>query len=107
FLLARADTLDRQHSIISFLTSVNGLVILQLASTGQVLPGYGTSAIMLLFAFGFVARTGFIFAAWRSAVLVVGFIVAAVLYDGRESLLVYALIFGGAVSGTLYAVGRL
>jgi class 3 adenylate cyclase len=104
FLLPRAETLDRQHSIISFLTSVNGLVILWIASTGDVLPGYGISAIMLLFAFGFVARTGFIFAALRSAVLVVGFMAAAILYDGRDSLLVDAFIFGAAVIGTLLAL---
>jgi class 3 adenylate cyclase len=105
FLLSvRADTLDRQHSIISFLTSLNGLVILWLASTGGVLPGYGISAIMLLFAFGFVARTGFIFAAWRSAVIVVGFVVAAILYPGRGSLLVDAFIFGAALIGTLLAL---
>ena len=99
-----AHTLDRQHSIISFLTSVNGLVILWLASTGGVLPGYGISAIMLLFAFGFVSRTGFIFATWRSAVIVVGFVVAAILYPGPGSLLVDAFIFGGAVIGTLVAL---
>jgi len=105
FLLSgRADTLDRQHSIISVLTSANGLVILWLASTGGVLPGYGISAIMLLFAFGFVARTGFIFAAWRSAVIVTGFVVAAALYPGRSSLLVDAFIFGAAVIGTLLAL---
>ena len=105
FLLsARADTLDRQHSIVSVLTSANGLVILWLASTGGVLPGYGISAIMLLFAFGFVARTGFIFAAWRSAVIVVGFVVATVLYRGPNSLVVDAFIFGAAVIGTLLAL---
>ena len=104
FLLPRAETLDRQHSIISFLTSVNGLVILWIASTGDVLPGYGISAVMLLFAFGFVARTGFVFAAVRSAVLVGGFIVAAILYEGRASLLVDAFIFGAAVIGTLLAL---
>jgi len=101
---AHAYTLDRQHSIISFLTSLNGLVILWLASTGGVLPGYGISAIMLLFAFGFVARTGFIFAASRSAVIAVGFVVAAVLYPGEGSLLVDAFIFGAAVIGTLLAL---
>jgi class 3 adenylate cyclase len=105
FLLsAGADTLDRQHTNVSVLTSVNGLVILWLASTGGVLPGYGISAIMLLFAFGFVARTGFIFAAWRSVVIVVGFVVAAVLYPGRGSLLVDTFIFGAAVVGTLLAL---
>ena len=105
FLLsARADTLDRQHSIVSVLTAVNGLVILWLASAGGVLPGYGISAIMLLFAFGFVARTGFMFAAMRTAVIVVGFVVAAVLYPGRSSLLVDTFIFGAAVIGTLLAL---
>jgi class 3 adenylate cyclase len=103
-LSAWADTLDRQHSIISVLTSLNGVVILGLASTGGVLPGYGISAIMLLFVFGFVARTGFIFAAWRSAVIVVGFVVAAILYPGRSALLVDAFIFGAAVIGTLVAL---
>ena len=103
----RADTLDRQHLIISVLTSVNGLVILLLAATGGVLPGYGVSAIMLLFAFGFVARTGFVFAAWRSAVIVAGFVVAAVLYRGRGSLEVDAFIFATAVIVTLLALRRL
>jgi class 3 adenylate cyclase len=103
-LSARANTLDRQHSVISLLTSVNGLVILWLASTGGVLPGYGISAIMLLFAFGFVSRTGFIFAAWRSVVIVAGFAVAAALYPGPGSLLVDAFIFGAAVIGTLLAL---
>jgi class 3 adenylate cyclase len=103
-LSAWAHTLDRQHAIISFLTSVNGLVILWLASTGGVLPGYGISAIMLLFVFGFVSRTGFVFAAWRSAVVLVGFAVAAILYPGRGSLLVDAFIFGAAVIGTLVAL---
>ncbi len=105
FLLsAGADTLDRQHSIISVLTAVNGLVILWLASAGGVLPGYGISAIMLLFIFGFVARTAFIFAALRTAVIVVGFVVAAALYSGRSSLLVDTFIFGAAVIGSLLAL---
>ena len=62
------------------------------------------SAIMLLFAFGFVSRTGFIFAAWRSVVIVVGFVVAAMLYRGPGSLVVDAFIFGAAVIGTLVAL---
>lgn len=103
-LSERFETLDQQHAILSFLTSVNGLVILWLASTGGVLPGYGISAIMLLFAFGFVSRTGFVFAAWRTAVISVGYVVAAALYPGRGSLLVDDLIFGAAVAGTLIAL---
>ncbi len=105
FLLSvKADTLDRQHSIVSVLTAVNGLVILWLASAGGVLPGYGISAIMLLLIFGFVARTGFIFAALRTAVIVVGFVVAAVLYTGRSSLVIDTFIFGAAVIGSLLAL---
>ncbi len=105
FLLsARADTLDRQHLIMSALTSVNGLVILWIASAAGVLPGYGISALMLLFAFGFVTRTGFIFAAGRTAVIVAGFVVAASLYRGPGNLLVDAFIFGAAVIGTLVAL---
>jgi class 3 adenylate cyclase len=99
-----ADTLDRQHSIVSVLTTANGLIIIWLASTGGVLPGYGISAVMLLFAFGFVARTGFIFAAWRTAVIVVGFVVAAIFYPGQGNLLVDTFIFGAAVIGTLLAL---
>src|SRR4029079_12570961 len=77
FLLSEAvDTLDRQHTIIAVLTAANSVMILWLASTGGVLPGYGMSAIMLLFAFSFVSRTRFIFAAWRSVVIVIGFVVA-------------------------------
>ena len=98
------DTLDLQHAVLALLSSVNGLVILWLASSGGVLPGYGVSAIMLLFAFGFVSRTAFVFAAWRSGVLVVGFIVAARTYQGRGSLDVDAFILGAAVAGTLVAL---
>jgi class 3 adenylate cyclase len=105
FLFAtRADTLDRQHTTVSVLTTFNALVILWLASIGGVLPGYGISALMLLFIFGFVARTGFIFAAWRSAVIVGGFVIAAVRYPDPGSLLVDAFIFGAAVIGTLLAL---
>ncbi len=103
----RADTLDRQHFTVSVLTTVNALVILWLASTGGVLPGYGISAVMLLFAFGFVARTAFIYAAWRSVVIVFGFGLAAIAYRGSDSLVVDAFIFGAAVIGTLLALRML
>ena len=99
-----AETLDRQHAVIAALTSVNGLVVLWLASTGGVLPGYGISALMLLFAFGFVSRTAFIFAAARSAVIAAGFAVAVLTYPRPERLLVDAFIFGAAVIGMLFAL---
>jgi class 3 adenylate cyclase len=101
---ASADTLDRQHTLVSVLTTINAIVILWLASIGGVLPGYGISALMLLFIFGFVARTGFIFAAWRSVVIVGGFVVAALRNPNPGSLLIDAFIFGAAVIGTLLAL---
>jgi class 3 adenylate cyclase len=104
---ADADTLDRQHLIISVLTSLNGLAILWLASTGGVLPGYGISAIMLLLVFGFVTRTGFVFAAGRSTVIVAGFLIVATTYRGNGSLEVDGFIFGAAVIATLMALRRL
>lgn len=105
FLLAgRANTLDRQHSVASVLTAMNGLAILALASRGGVLPGYAVSAIMLLFVFGFISRTGFVFAAWRSAILTVGFVFAALSYRGQGSLQVDGFVFGAAVIGSLVAL---
>jgi class 3 adenylate cyclase len=101
------DTLDAQHFVISVLTSVNGLVILGLAATGGVLPGYGVAAITLMFAFGFVTRTGFMFATLRSGVIVAGFAAALVLYRGRGNLEVDAFIFAAAVTVTLLALRRL
>jgi class 3 adenylate cyclase len=99
-----ANTLDRQHTIVAVLTSVNGVVILWLASMGGLLPGYGISALMLMFVFGFVSRTAFAFALWRSVVIVGGFIVAALMYRGPGTLLIDGFIFGAAVIGTLIAL---
>jgi class 3 adenylate cyclase len=96
-------TLDQQHALASILTAGNGLVILALAWVGGALPGYGVSAIMLLFAFGFVSRTRFIFAALRSAVIAAGFIIAAANWQG-PSLLIDGFIFVAAVIGTQLAL---
>ena len=105
FVLADGfETLDRQHAILSVLTSINGLVILWLAATGGVLPGYGISAVMLLFIFGFVSRTAFVFAGMRSAVIVAGYVATAAVYAGRTSLVIDDLIFGTAVIVTLVAL---
>jgi len=105
FLLARRiTTLDRQHVIASILTTMNALVVLWLASAGRILPGYGVSAILMLFAFGFVSRTGFVFAAMRTAIVGLGFLVAAALYHGGGNLYIDAFVFGAAVAGTLMAL---
>ena len=100
----RAETADRLHLILSILSAASGLVILWLASVGGVLPGYGVSAIMLLFAYGAVSRTGFVFAAWRSAVIVLGFIVAGNAYRGPDSLLIDAFILAAAVIASILAM---
>ena len=101
---SHAHTLDQQHAAATVLTAVNGLVILWLASAGGVLPGYGVSAVLLLFAYGFVSRTRFIYAALRSVVIGIGFAVAAVNYPGPGSLLIDAFILGAAIFGTLLAL---
>jgi class 3 adenylate cyclase len=105
FLLARrVKTVDQQHLIASVLTTMNALIVLGLASAGRILPGYGVAAILMLFAFGFVSRTGFLFAAMRTAIVGLGFLVIAALYEGGRSLLIDAFIFGAAITGTLMAL---
>jgi class 3 adenylate cyclase len=51
-----------------------------------------------------VSRTGFVFAAWRTVVISVGYVVAVALYTGRGNLVVDDLIYGAAVAGTLVAL---
>jgi class 3 adenylate cyclase len=105
FLFSRwAVTMNSQHLIASFLTSANGLVIILLASIGGVLGGYAVAGIMLLFAFGFVSRTRFVFAAARTFVIAVGFGVAVAAYDGPDSLLIDSFIFIAAGIGSLLAL---
>ncbi|CAN5793784.1 hypothetical protein BH23ACT4_BH23ACT4_00300 [soil metagenome] len=97
-------TMNRQHLMASFLTAANGLVIILLASIGDVLGGYAVAGIMLLFAFGFVSRTRFVFAAARTLVIGAGFGVAVALYDGTDSLLIDGFIFVAAGIGSLLAL---
>jgi class 3 adenylate cyclase len=99
-----ANTLDRQHALAMILTSANGIVILTLALVGGVLPGYGVAATTLLFAWGFVARTRFLYAALRTSVIAVGFVVAVELYTGPYNLALDVLLFGAAAVGTLLAL---
>ena len=62
-LLSRwTKTMNHQHGLASLLTSANGLVILLLVEEGDVLEGYAVAAIMLLFLFGFVSQTRFVYA---------------------------------------------
>ncbi len=99
-----ATTLDRQHALVTLLTSANGIVILALALIADSLPGYAVSALMLLFAWGFVSRTRFVYAAIRSAVIGTAFVVAILLYRGSGSLVLDVLFFVAAVIGTLIAL---
>jgi len=104
-LLSRwTPTLDRQHALATLLTSANGIVILALALAGGALPGYGVAATMLLFAWGFVARTRFIYATVRTVVVGMAFIVAVSLYPGEDDLVLDVLLFGAAAVGSLLAL---
>ncbi|MGH8958445.1 MAG: adenylate/guanylate cyclase domain-containing protein [Acidimicrobiia bacterium] len=94
-------TMNRQHFLASLLTTANGLVILLLADAGKVLEGYAVGAIMLVFVFGFVSRTRFIYAAIRTLVIAVGLGIAIAIYDGPGSLLIDAFIFLAAAVGSL------
>jgi class 3 adenylate cyclase len=99
-----ATTLDPQHLILSLLTSANGLVIMLLAAQAGVFPGYAVSAIMLLFAYGFVSRTRFIFAVLRTVIIGAGFFYFVLTYPGPASLLIDAFFFVAAAAGTLLAL---
>jgi adenylate cyclase len=105
FVLAGwATTLDRQHGLAAMLTAANGAVILVLASLAGALPGYGVAALMLLYVFGFVSRTRFVFATARSLAMAAAFVVAALNYDGPDSLVLDGLFFVAATTGSLLAL---
>lgn len=54
-----AVTMNRQHALAFVLTSANGLVLILLTVRINAIHGYAVGGIMLLFLFGFVARTRF------------------------------------------------
>ena len=99
-----AVTLNRQHLLASGLTAANGLVILILASVGNVLEGYAVGGIMLLFAYGFLARTRFVHAVARTVVIAIGLATTVALYDGSSSLLLDIFLFVTSALGTLLAL---
>jgi class 3 adenylate cyclase len=96
-----ATTMNRQHLLGSMLTTANGLVILFLAYEGNVLEGYAVGALLLLFVFGFVSGTRFLFATARTLVIAIGFAIAVATYDGSRSLLIDSFIFLAAGAGSL------
>ena len=102
-----ATTMDRQHLLASLLTSANGLVILLLARAGDFVEGYAVGAIMLLFLFGFVSRTRFIFATLRTAVIALGLGAAIFVHNSPNSLILDAFFFIGAAVGSLVGLHML
>jgi len=102
-----ATTMDRQHLLASLLTSANGLVILGLARAGDFVEGYAVGAIMLLFLFGFVSRTRFIFAAMRTAVIAMGLGAVMVVHSSPGSLILDAFFFIGAAVASLMGLHML
>jgi class 3 adenylate cyclase len=102
-----ASTMDRQHLLASLLTSANGLVILILASAGDFIEGYAVGAIMLLFLFGSVSRTRFVFAMLRTAVIAVGLGVVISIHDRPSRLILDAFFFVGAAVGSLVGLRML
>ena len=101
-----ARTLNRQHGLIGLLTAANGIVIISLAAVTGVLHGYAVAAIMLLFSYGFIARTRFVFAFLRTAAIAVAFAIVVVRNEG-QSLILDTFIFVAVSIGTLLALRRL
>jgi hypothetical protein len=96
-----AKTMNRQHGLASFLTSANGLVILLLAVEGDAVAGFAVSGIMLLYMFGFVSRTRFVFALIRTVVIAFGFGVVWAAFDEPERLIMDAFFLAAASVGSL------
>lgn len=96
-----ATTMNRQHALASLLTSANGLVILVLAVAGDFVEGYAVGAVMMLFLFGFVSRTRFVFAALRTLVIALGLAVVVADYEGQGSLVLDVFFFVTAAIASL------
>ncbi|HSM43453.1 MAG TPA: hypothetical protein VK969_00395, partial [Acidimicrobiia bacterium] len=104
---AWARTMNRQHALAALLTSCNGIVLLVLSASGDAVEGYAVAAIMLLFLFGFVSRTRFVFAIVRTVVIGVGVAVIVALYPGSGSLLLDVFIFVAASVASLVGLRML
>jgi class 3 adenylate cyclase len=101
-----ADTLDRQHFAIAWLTVGNGLVIIAIAVAAGSFRGYAVGAIMLLYVFGFVTGTRFVFALMRTALIAVGFTVAVLIHDAEGGLALDVFLFVAASIGSVLALRR-
>ena len=76
------------------------------AAVTGVFHGYAVAATMLLFSYGFIARTRFVFALLRTAAIAVAFAIVVVRNEG-ESLVLDTFIFVAVSIGTLLALRRL
>jgi adenylate cyclase len=103
---SRADTLDRQHLAAAWLTVGNGLVIITLAVAAEVFEGYAVGTILLLYAFGFVTGTRFIYALMRTLLIGAGFAVAIVAYETDASLVLDVFLIVAASIGNVLALRR-
>lgn len=97
-----AQTMNRQHALASVLTSANGLVILLLAVAGDEVAGFAVPGIMLLYMFGFVSRTRFVYALARTVVIAAGFAVVWAISEEPHTLVMDAFfLFGASVASLL------
>lgn len=101
-----AETLDRQHFAIAWLTVGNGLVIVALAAAADFFRGYAVASVMLLYAFGFIAGTRFVFALMRTVLIAVGYMAVVITYDGGGSLALDVFLFAAASVGSVLALRR-
>lgn len=102
FMASRwAVTMNHQHALATVLTSANGLVLLMLAWAGDAVRGYAVAAILLLFMFGFVSRTRFVFALVRTSVIAVGVAAVVLAYQPRRDLAIDVFIFIAASLASL------
>jgi class 3 adenylate cyclase len=96
-----ARTMNRQHALAALLTSANGLVILILAEAGDVVSGFAVSGIMLLYMFGFVSRTRFVYALARTVVIAIGFGLVWATFERPGGLVMDAFFLVAASVGSL------
>jgi class 3 adenylate cyclase len=79
-------------------------VIITLGAIAGALPGYGVAAATVLFAWGFVSRTRFIYAVMRTVVISVAFGIAVATYTGPTNLALDLLLFVASAVGALLAL---
>jgi class 3 adenylate cyclase len=100
-------TMDRQHLVAALLTSANGLAVLYLMIAGGVVERFAAAALILIFVFGFVSRTRFVFALFRTAVILAGYSVVVARSDEPASLLIDVFFLVTAAAASLLGLRRL